>query len=94
MLTRDRILALFAELNDELCTAGVRGDVFVVRGAAMAVAYDARPATRDVDAIWHPATDVRAAAQRIAAHHDDLATDWLNDGVKGFLPGAAAGSRR
>lgn len=91
MLDRERILALFEELNDELCTAGVRGDVFVVGGAAMAVAYDARPATRDVDAIWQPATDVRAAAQRIAARHDDLPTDWLNDGVKGFLPGADRG---
>lgn len=91
MLTRGRILALFEELNEELCTAGVRGDVFVVGGAAMAVAYDARPATRDVDAIWHPATDVRAAAQRVSARHDDLPIDWLNDGVKGFLPGGDRG---
>jgi hypothetical protein len=91
VLTRERILALFRELNDELCTIAVRGDVFVVGGAAMAVAYDARPATRDVDGIWHPSAEVRAAAARVAERHDDVDTDWLNDGVKGFLPGEDRG---
>lgn len=94
MLSRERILELFAELNDELGTGQTRGDVFVVGGAAMAVAYDARPATRDVDAIWHPSTEVRAAAERVAARHDDLAPNWLNDGVKGFLPGDDRGQSR
>jgi hypothetical protein len=88
VLARERILDLFAELDAELRTAGVRGDLFVVGGAAMTVAYDARPATRDVDAIWHPAGDVRAAAARVAAQQDDLDPDWLNDAVKGFLPAA------
>ena len=87
MLTRERILELFGELDEELRRSDVRGDVFIVGGAAMAVAYDARPATRDVDAIWHPSSEIREAAARIAARHDDLEPDWLNDGVKGFLPG-------
>jgi hypothetical protein len=51
MLTRERILSLFTELDAQLRQAGVRGDVFIVDGAAMTVAYDARPATRDVDGI-------------------------------------------
>src|SRR5215475_4699452 len=88
MLTRERILALFTELDDELCRAGIRGDVFIVGGAAMTIAYDARPATRDVDGIWHPAPEVRSAAARVAARHDDIDSDWLNDAVKGFLPSA------
>jgi hypothetical protein len=87
MLTRERILTLFGELNDELCRSGIRGDIFVVGGAAMAIAYQARPATRDVDAIWEPSTEIRAAAGRIAHRHDDLDDDWLNDGVRSFLPG-------
>jgi Nucleotidyltransferase of unknown function (DUF6036) len=86
VLTRERILALFAELDEELDRVGVRGDVFIVGGAAMAIAYDARPSTRDVDAIWHPSAEVRAAAARVAARYDDLEPDWLNDAVKGFLP--------
>ncbi len=86
MLSREHILDLFAELDQELCDVGTRGDVFLVGGAAMALAYDARPSTRDVDAIWRPASEIRTAAGRIAARHDDLDADWLNDGVKGFLP--------
>jgi hypothetical protein len=94
MLTRDRILGLFQELDGELAHLGVRGDVFVVGGAAMAVAYDARPATRDVDAIWHPSSEVRTAAERVAANHHDVEADWLNDGVKAFLPGDDPGPQR
>lgn len=93
MLTRERILELFGELDNELGRSGVRGDVFIVGGAAMAVAYEARPATRDIDAIWHPSNEIREAAARIAARHDDLEPDWLNDGVKGFLPGDDASPR-
>lgn len=94
MLRRERILELFGELDDELAVDGVHGDVFIVGGAAMAVAYDARPATRDVDGIWRPSADVRAAAARVAARHDDLDEHWLNDGVKGFLPGDDPGNQR
>jgi len=80
-LTRDRILELLRELNGELGAAGTRGDVFVVGGAAMVLAYRARPATRDVDAIWQPSAEVRAAALRVAARHQDLASDWLTVSV-------------
>jgi hypothetical protein len=92
VLTRERILNLFAELDDALCAQGVRGDVFMVGGAAMALAYDARPSTRDVDAIWRPSREVREAAAAVSLRHPDLDTDWLNDGVKGFLPGEDTGS--
>jgi hypothetical protein len=94
VISRSRILDLFRELDADLCRTGVRGEVFVVGGAAMSVAYDARPSTRDVDAIWHPSADVREAAQRVAARHDDIDEDWLNDGVKGFLPGEDHGERQ
>ena len=94
MLTQEQILDLFAELNDELAKTSTRGDVFVVGGAAMAVAYDARPATRDVDAIFHPSSEIREAAKRIASNHAGLPEDWLNDGVKGFLPGDDMGLQK
>jgi hypothetical protein len=94
MLSRDRILQLFVELDEGLCARDVRGDVFMVGGAAMALAYDARPSTRDVDALWHPSREVREVAATVAARHDDLDADWLNDGVKGFLPGEDRGVPR
>jgi hypothetical protein len=60
--------------------------MFVVRGAAMAVAYDARRATADVDAVFVPTSEVRLAARRVAERLG-LDEDWLNDGAKAFVPG-------
>ena len=88
MLSQARIRELFVELDAELCAVGVRGDVFVVGGAALAVAYDARPSTRDMDrdlAAFPGGSGPPAA--RIADRHDDIDDDWLNDGAKGFMPG-------
>lgn len=86
MLTRARILGLFGELDDELGRSSVRRDVFVVGGAAMAVAYDARPATRDIDAIWHPSSEIREAAARIAARHERPRTRLVERRRQGVSP--------
>lgn len=79
------VRALLVELGAELDAAGVVADLFVVGGAAVALAYDARRLTRDVDAVFAPAAQVRAAAGRVGQAHG-LSTDWLHDAVKGFLP--------
>ena len=85
-LGRNELLGAFERLDDELGRMGVEADLFVVGGAAMAVAYDARRATTDVDAVFVPTKEVRMAASRVAEELG-LEDDWLNDGVKGFLPG-------
>jgi hypothetical protein len=86
LLDRDGIRRALAALDDELGRSGVRAELFVVGGAAMALAYDARRATVDVDAAFLPAAEVRQAARRVA---DELGLepDWLNDGAKAFMPG-------
>jgi hypothetical protein len=61
--------------------------MFVVGGAAIALAYNKRRITADVDAIFEPKEIVYAAAARVAQRHPGVPADWLNDGVKGFLPG-------
>jgi hypothetical protein len=86
LLDRDGLLVALRSLDDELAAVGVRGEVFVVGGAAMALAYDARRATVDVPAIFVPAAEVREAAARVAQRLD-LEADWLNDGAKAFMPG-------
>ncbi len=88
-LGRNELLNAFELLDDELGRMGVEADVFVVGGAAMAVAYDARRSTTDVDAIFVPSKEVRTAASRVAEELG-LEDDWLNDGAKGFLPGEDA----
>lgn len=86
-LAKGDIRHLFALLDEELRQAGTVGEIFLVGGAAMCVAYDARPSTGDVDAIFRPAGQVRAAAARVAAKAG-IDPQWLNEGVKGFMSAA------
>lgn len=86
LLDRDGILAAFRALDEELGKSAVRGEIFVVGGAAMALAYDTRRSTVDVDAVFAPSSEVRTAAARVAQRMD-LEPDWLNDAAKAFLPG-------
>jgi Nucleotidyltransferase of unknown function (DUF6036) len=64
----------------------VRGQIFIVGGAAMALAYSTRRVTRDIDAVFEPKSVIYAAAAKVA---EDLGLpeDWLNDAAKGFMPG-------
>lgn len=91
-LARADIERLLQELAGELDRRGVQADLFLVGGAAMAVAYDARRVTRDVDAVFAPKQAVYDAARSIAARQG-LDEDWLNDAVKAFLPGADPAAR-
>lgn len=86
MLAQAEIRRLLGLLSDELEAGGLTGELFLVGGAAMALAYDRRRATRDLDAVFEPKAEVHAAAGRVAAR-EDLPADWLNDAVKAFLPG-------
>ena len=63
--------------------------MFVVGGAAMALAYNMRRTTADVDGVFEPKAIIYEAARRVADRHEKLPADWLNDGVKGLLPGGA-----
>jgi hypothetical protein len=91
MLDRDSIARFLTELAAELDAHGVRGEMFIVGGAAMALAYNTRRATSDIGAVFEPKMVVYEAAARVArSHPDELDEDWLNDAVKGLLPGSDA----
>ena len=85
LLDADRIRALLVELGRRLDEEGLRARIFVVGGAAMALAFSTRRATRDIDAVFEPKTAVYTEAAKMAEEHG-LPADWLNDGVKGLLP--------
>jgi hypothetical protein len=88
-LTREQIVSLLAELGQELDAHGIHAQMFVVGGAAMALAYNTRRMTADVDGVFEPKMVIYAAARQVASGHPDLPEDWLNDGVKGLLPPGA-----
>lgn len=83
-LSRSEIIEALADLNRGLSARGVIGEVCLYGGAVMVLAFNARPATRDVDAVFHPAPLVRELAAAVAETRG-LPADWLNDGVKGYL---------
>ena len=85
LLDRAQIESLIAELGERCATRGINAELFLVGGAAMALAYSREPTTRDLDAIFEPKTLVYAEARRLADERG-LPPDWLNDGVKALLP--------
>jgi hypothetical protein len=85
-LDRDEVLRLLGEVGDELAGRGIEGRMFVVGGAAMALAVRRDRLTDDIDAVFEPKIAVYEAAKTVAARNG-LSADWLNDAVKGMLLG-------
>ena len=83
-LTAPEIRRLFELLECELGNVEAEGELYLVGGAIMFLALNARDATRDVDAWFKPTKIIRQAAARVAAEAN-VPEDRLNDAVKGYL---------
>ena len=81
----DAVEALLIELGRRLHERGLVAELYVVGGSAMALAYDGRRVTRDVDALFRPRDEVLAVAAQMA-EDEGLPADWLNDAVRTVMP--------
>lgn len=83
-LSRDAILRALQALSDALGERGITGEICLFGGTVMVLAFNARLATKDVDALFQPTQAIRDLAGYVATAQR-LPADWLNDGVKGFV---------
>jgi hypothetical protein len=84
LLDREGIEEAFRRLGDRLAKRGVVADIYVFGGAAMALAYDSRRATRDVDALFKPHGVVVEEAQAVGAELG-LPSWWLNEQASSYV---------
>lgn len=85
LIDKSQLLDAFRRLAVELERDGTVGEIYVFGGAAMVLAYHARQATRDVDALFEPREKVHRAAVHVAEELG-LPQWWLNDQATPYLP--------
>ena len=88
LLGRDVLLRAFEMLAERLERRGVVGEIHVFGGAAMVLAFDARAATRDVDALFEPDGHIIDAAREVAEALK-LPRSWLNNQASSYVSGRA-----
>jgi hypothetical protein len=85
LLDKNDILRGLELLSTKARDAYITVDLAIYGGAALALAFDMRAATRDVDAVIQSHHSfVRNAVREIAVEYD-WPENWFNDGVKGFI---------
>ena len=84
-LDADQLSELLHELGRRLTARGVEGALYVVGGAAIALAHDARRVTIDLDCVASPRDEVLAEAREVALLHG-LPDEWLNSRAAAWIP--------
>jgi hypothetical protein len=92
-VTGDELLSALRRLGEILYRRGVTADLYVFGGAAMVLAYQARVATRDIDAVFVPDTEVLDAAREVARERGWPRT-WLNDQASAYVSALPDQDRR
>lgn len=91
-MDRGRIVEMLHLLAERCEEAGLRGEIHLVGGAAIALAFNAERSTGDLDGAFEPKTEIYRIAASIA-DEQGLDPDWLNDGAKAFIPASGEAAR-
>jgi hypothetical protein len=83
-LNRDQIVRALTGLDEKLRAQEIKGELCLVGGAVMLLAFNARVSTKDVDAILKPASLIRQLAKTVQTE-EGLPDGWLNDAAKGYI---------
>ena len=83
-LNKDDMLRFLKEINSRLKNMGKTGEIFIIGGAAISLAFGGRDATEDIDAIYKPRSEIRKIIKVMADEHD-LRSDWLNNDAEHFV---------
>ena len=83
-LHRDDMLRFLKEINSRLNDLSKSGEIFIIGGAAISLAFGGRDATEDIDAIYKPRSEIRNIVKIMAVEHT-LRNDWLNNDAEHFV---------
>ena len=94
LLDRAALELVLRRLGERLERRGVVADLYVFGGAAMALAYDARRSTRDIDPLFVPHGVVLEEARAVAEEFG-LPGWWLNEQASAYVaPGGDRAAAR
>jgi Nucleotidyltransferase of unknown function (DUF6036) len=92
LLSRREIARAFERLGDRLAARDIVADIHPIGGAVMILAYDTRPSTADIDAIWSPPGPVLEEAAVVASELG-LPDWWLNEQASAYIQKDASWER-
>ena len=85
-MDRQELLAALGEVADLLKVRRVTARIYIVGGAAMALAYDNERFTHDIDAVILDNHGAVIAAVHEVARRRGLPTSWLNEQASAYFP--------
>ena len=83
-MDKDQLLIYLNALNEKMRYREISGELHMYGGEVMCLVLNARQTTKDIDAWFVPAQDMRELISQVA-RENGIEEDWLNDGVKGFI---------
>ena len=83
--SREQLTELFTDLAERLADRGVTASVYVIGGAAISMSFDARRATRDIDAVVLDGHGALMEEVRSVALDRNLPSTWLNEQAAAYV---------